>query len=52
MNTGKSSNIRYDDRNYYQMQLNENDQIRVKPLKYPQGSSNFSFIHNERNNKN
>ena len=52
MNTGKSSNIRHDDRNYYQMQINENDQIRVKPLNYPLGSSNFSFLHDERNNKN
>ena len=25
MNTGKSSNIRHDDRNYCQMQINEND---------------------------
>ena len=52
MNTGKSSNIRHDDRNYYQMQINENDQIRVKPLNYHLGSGNFSFLHDERYNKN
>ena len=52
MNTGKSSNIRHDDRNYYQMQINENDQIRVKPLNYPLGSGNFSFLHDESKNKN
>ena len=52
MNTGKSTNIRHDDRNYYQMQINENDQIRVKPLNYPLGSGSFSFLHDERNNKN
>ena len=52
MNSGKSSNIRHEDRNYYQMQINENDQIRVKPLNYPLESGNFSFLHDERNNKN
>ena len=31
---------------------NENDQIRVKPLNYPLGSGIFSFLHDERNNKN
>ena len=52
MNTGKSSNIRHDDRNYYQMQLNENDQFRVKPLNYRLGSGNFSFLHDEHSNQN
>ena len=34
------------------MQRIENDQIRVKPLNYPLGSGNFTFLHDERNNKN
>ena len=35
MNTGKYRNIRHDDTNYYRMPINENIQIRVKPLNYP-----------------
>ena len=50
MNTGKSRNIRHDERHYYQMQISENDQIKMKSLNYPLGTTKFSFIHNERNN--
>ena len=52
MNTGKSSKKRHDCGKYYKMQINENDQIRVKPLNYPLGSGNFSFFLDGRNNKN